>query len=1076
MTRHLRRYVAAASVLLGALPAAAIAQQATTISGRVTSDAAAPLPGVSVSIPTLGAGAYTDDKGHYSFTVPSTRAAGQAVQLTARRIGYTAKTVTVTLSGAAITQDFSLGTSATQLTGVVVSALGATERPKSQLGAAVTQLSTEELNGSTHEQNIMQQVEGKVAGVRITSPGTQGGNVNIVIRGQNSLTGSNQPLFVVDGIPVSNASRGGSVGSGRDYGSTISDINPEDIESMTVLKGPNAAALYGSRASNGVIVLTTKKGKSSTGRIRTDFTSSLTFENPSRLWDFQNQYGQGSGGSFAFVNGAGAGDCDGCDQSFGPKLDGRLIHQFTDGTDTTVKSPWIAHPNNVRDFFNTGRTFSTTAAASGGTDRLNGRVSIGADDINGMIPNNRFTKFSTMLSGQFQVNDRLNTSATAQYVRNTGLNRPGVGYSNSILEQFFWFGRQVDLNALRNYQQTSLANSPNGNREFNWNYNFHSNPFWLQAENPVTDGRDRIIGSVSATYKLADGVNATLRSGSDIYRYNINTQSAYAGPGASLTYNGAMSITSDYFNENNTDLIINGNRSLGHGITVNATVGGNTRRNQSSTEAQSTSSLLVAGLYNISNSAIAPTVSQSISRRATNSVFGSAAFTLNDWWTVEGTARNDWSSTLPEGANSYFYPSVNTSVVLTDAIPSLKNSVLSFAKVRGSVAQVGNDASPYQLATTFSGVSAKFNGQPQYSLGDQLANAALKPEITRSIEYGTELGMWDSRVTLDATVYQNQTKNQILSATVSAASGFTSKSVNAGRIDNKGYEALLTLIPVRKNRLEWTTAVNFAHNHSTVAELAPGISQIQLGGGLFSDARTVAALGQPYGQIQVRGYMRDSATGAIMTSKGLPLGTTNYLPMGNLQAKWTGGWNNTLTYRGVTVGALVDVRHGGNIVSYTNSVGESSGQLASSLKGREIDWNNPGIVVHGTDRESCGAGSGVTATGMYRCVGGGTANSKNVNSEAYFQALFQNMEPYVYDASYVKLREVRVGFDLPSRWASRFNANAVNVALIGRNLGLWTKVPNIDPEFAYSNGNAQGIEYGVVPNARSVGFNLRVTP
>jgi TonB-dependent SusC/RagA subfamily outer membrane receptor len=289
MTRQLPRVVAVASVLLGSIPAAALAQQGTTISGRVTSGAQVPLQGVSVSIATLGAGAYTDAQGRYSFTIPASRASGGRVALAARSIGYTPLTVQIALSGDTVTHDFVLTTAAAQHSDMVVSALGP-ERQKSQFGAAVTQVNSEELS-TTHEQNIMEQVEGKVSGVRITAPGTQGGSVNITIRGQNSLGGSNQPLFVVDGIPVSNASRGGSVNSGRDYGSAISDINPEDIESMTVLR-PNAAALYGSRASNGVIVLTTKKGKSSNGHIRTDITSGLTFETPSRLWDFQNQYGQ----------------------------------------------------------------------------------------------------------------------------------------------------------------------------------------------------------------------------------------------------------------------------------------------------------------------------------------------------------------------------------------------------------------------------------------------------------------------------------------------------------------------------------------------------------------------------------------------------------------------------------------------------------------------------------------------------------------------------------------------------------------------------------------------------------------
>jgi TonB-linked SusC/RagA family outer membrane protein len=1086
MSSSVLRVLARAALLAVAVPAMAMAQQPVTVSGRVISEANAPVQGASVSIPSLGVGSFTNEQGRYTFTVPAGRATGQVVSVTARRIGFTPLSRNVTLtSGATLTQDFTLTTATTQLEAVVVTALGQ-ERERSQLGTSVTQLSTEQLN-TTRTQNLMQQVQGKVAGVQITGAGTQGGSANIVIRGQNSLTGSNQPLYVVDGIPVSNSTRGGSLGGGsittggRDFGNAIADLNPDDIETLTILKGPNAAALYGSRASNGVVVITTKRGATSGGNIRTDLSTTISMERPSRLWDLQNQYGQGSGGSFTFVDGAGSGDCDGCDQSYGPKLDGRLIHQFTDGTDTTVKSPWVAHPDNVKSFFNTGRTISTTLAASGGTERANARLSLGADAVDGIIPNNKFQKVTSQLAGQMLVGSKLTTNGSIQYIRNNAMNRPPVGYNGSALEQFFWFGRQVDLDALRNYQAGSLTNNGPTGREFNWNYNFHNNPFWIQYENPSTDARDRFIGNVSATYNIAEGINATLRTGSDIFRYNANQKFAPGnlGVGENLSYQGAFSTITDYSNENNTDLLVTANRSVLPNLRINATAGGNLRRSQFNTESQSTNALLVSGLYNISNSAVAPTVGQSFEKRATNSAYGSLAFTLNDWWTVEGTARNDWSSTLPEQNNSYFYPSVNTSLVLTDAVPSLKQGPLSYLKVRGSIARVGSDASPYQLATVFQGVSAKFNGQPQYQLGDVLANADLKPEITQSSEAGAEIGLWDGRVSFDGTVYANKTRNQILNATVSSTSGFSSKAINAGLLENHGIELLLNVTPIRMaNGFDWTSSFNYAHNTNKVSELAPGITSITLGSGLFADSRVVAAIGQPYGQIMARGFVRDSATGAIMTSSGRPLGTADFLPLGNIQPKWTGGWNNTFNYKGFNVGVLFDFKRGGNIVSYTNSVGESSGQLASSLYGREVDWNNPGVVVKGIDRATCGTGSHATTngTGQYVCVGGGTPNARNITSEVYFQSLFQNMEPYIYDASYTKLRELRVGFDLPSKWAAKLNAQSASIGLIGRNLFTWTNVPNVDPEFAYSNSNNQGFEYAVVPNPRSIGFSLRITP
>lgn len=1110
MTRHLHRAIAVAGVLLGLIPGAVRAQQGTTISGRVTSETNAPLQGVSVSIATLRAGGYTDDQGRYSFSVPGS-ANGQTVIITARRIGFVPKSATVTLRGAPITQDFNLVPTPTQLTGVVVTALGLT-REKSTLGTAQQQLSSTELN-QTKTLNLVDQMQGKVSGVQITGSGTQGGSTSIVIRGQNSINGNNQPLFVVDGIPVSNADRGGSPNGAYDYGSAISDINPEDIETMSVLKGPNAAALYGSRAANGVIVITTKKGRSTGGRGRTDMTTLFTMDSPSRLWDYQNQYGQGAGGEFSFADGAGGGVHDDLDQSFGPKLDGRthgctllpiyhdtswtnnhsLLEIPASGYDSSAPcsqftapgqaTAWVAHPNNIKDFFNTGHTWSNTVAVTGGTDRANARLSIGSDNTAGIVPNNFFQKTSGLLSGNLQINDRFSTNATLQYIRNTARNRPGTGYNVGILESFIWFGRQVDMNALKNgYSLPGSTNGGPADREFNWNYNFHNNPFWIQNDNPLYDARDRFMGTASATYKLLDWLNATLSSGSDIYSYGINQEFAHGDLNfADQSYNGAFSFVNDYHNENNTQLLLSANRPITSAFQFNGTAGSNIRAEQFNSTSVSTSGISVPGIYNVSNAAITPTNAQFNSKRQVNSVFGSAAFTYNGWWTLEGTARNDWSSTLPKGANSYFYPSVNTSIVLSDAMPSIKDYGLSFLKLRGSVAQVGNDADPYQLRSTYSGLSQKFAGQQQFTLSDNLANATLKPEITQSTEGGVELGLWDGRVTLDASLYSKSTKNQIFSVPISPASGFTSQSVNAGRIDNKGIEALLTLVPVRmSNGFDWTTSFNYTHNKSMVAALAPGVDRLVLGGSWYST--TEARVGQPYGALVGYTFLRDSATGQLLTDGGF----TNRGPLailGNVQPKWLGSWNNTFTFRNYSLNVLVDARRGGQFFSVSNWFGDYAGITQNSLVGREVDWNKPGYYVKGMDINSCGAGSHtvpgdarVTAgAGRYVC-NGGTANTDTLTSEEYFQGIFPVTEPDVMTDNWVKLREVRFSWEVPSTLANRLRVTSANLALVGRNLWMSTSVPNIDPEFSYTTGNYQGAEFAALPNPRSIGFSVRLTP
>lgn len=1048
----MKRITTLASVcLLAALASAAQAQDRTVTGTATNGETLRPVPGVQVIVVGYERGTLTNSEGQYSLEVPA-----DADSLEFRSLGYAR--VRRPISGTVV--DVTLQPEAVALQGIVVTAMGV-QRERSQLGTAIQQLNNEELN-TTPTPNLVSQLEGKVSGAQIASSGTPGGSVTMVLRGANSLTGSNQPLFVVDGIPVSNDNHNGRTAQGRanlidgfDYGNAISDLNPDDIETLTVLKGPNAAAIYGSQAANGAVVITTKKGNA--GGIRTDVTLNYGWERPALLPDFQNQYGQGAGGSFEYLNGAGAGNCDGCDQSWGPRLDGQLIDQFTGPA-----QPWVAHPNNVSDFFDVGQRASANVAVSGGTETATARLSLGYDDADGYVPNNTFRKVSAMLSGDLKVNEDLRTSGSVQYIRNDGRNRPGTGYYGSIMEQFFWFGRQVDIEALRDYGQGGAANNGPANREYNWNYNYHNNPYWIQYENPITDSRDRTLASGEATYGWTDWLGTTLRGGVDLYRFDVNQQFAarnlaYADP----SYNGAFTFIDDYNREFNTEFLANANGDLLPSLSVNAMAGAAARREHFETTSEATSGISVPGIYNVSNAAVAPTLGQSLNRRSVNSVFGSLGLTWNGWWTLEGTARNDWSSTLPENENSYFYPSLSTSVVLTDAFPALQSGPISFLKLRGSIAEVGSDAAPYQLFTTYQGLSSKFDGQPQFTLGNSLANAQLRPEITTSKEVGLEIALLEGRLSFDATYYDESTRDQIFSVPVSPTSGFQTRAINAGRITNRGIEALLSATPVElESGFRWNTSVTYARNRNQVAELTEGTGTIILGNGIFGDSRLEAREDKPYGAIFAGTFARDSATGRILVEDGIPVHGSGFEYLGSIQPDWTAGWSNDVRYGGLSLSVLFDMRRGGKIVSYTNMVGEYSGVLASSLEGREVNWDDPGYLVDGID------------------VNTGQDNEVRVTAEEYFQSLFGVMEPYVYDASYVKLREVRLGFDVPSAWLGRagLQAQSVNIALTGRNLGLWTDVPNIDPEFAYSTGNFQGIEYAIPANARTIGISLRVTP
>ena len=1071
--------VLAALAFVGLTPMALAAQQGTTVSGIVTGAANEPLPAVNVAITSLGVGAVTNDAGRYSFVVPAARASG-TVTLTARRIGLQQKTAQITLGGAPVTQDFVLAPSVSQLEGVVVTALGQ-ERQKSQLGTAQQSITSDQLN-TTHDPNIVNQLAGKVSGVVITGAGTQGGSVNVRVRGFTSISGDNNPLYIVDGLPISNSGRGGDPSgasnyfNGRDFGSAISDINPEDVENISVLKGPNAAALYGSRAANGVVLITTKKGSRAGGS--TTISASNTWDRPSILPTYQNQYGQGGGGQFDFVDGAGAGIQDFNDQSYGPKLDGRTTGCMFSSQTPAFVSPfdasgnpktgqydsaapcrqftapnggaWVPQPDNVKDFFNTGRTTDGNIAFSGGSDKASARLSIGGENVKGIIPSSFLRKVSTLANGSLSVSDRLTANGSLNYVRSGGQNRPGVGYNSGILEQFVWFGRQVDINALRTTRQA------NGDL-FNWNYNFHNNPFWIQAENPESDVRDRTIVNGSLQYRATDWLIATLRSGTDFFRYSIDQQYAQGNLNfGDANYAGAFANLRDVVSENNTEGLLQANKMLTSRLQLNGTLGANVRNQTNTTDAIAVVGLSVPGIYNVSNAAVTPTNSQSYSQRRVNSGYGSASFTWDNFWTVEGTARNDWSSTLPAGKNSYFYPSVNTSLVLTDAIPSLRGmGNLSYAKIRGGYAQVGSDASPYQLRSTFSGNPNKFGASPLYTLSNVLANANLLPEKTLSTEGGIELGFGDSRLTFDGSIYKKSTENQIINLAVSTASGFTSRALNAGKIENRGVEALVSAVPIRTNNFEWSSTFNYSQNKGRVVELYPGLSTIVLG--QTWSATVEARAGEPYGTIRGYGIKKDAATGKWLTSGGLPIRDTLQV-LGNTQPRWTGGWNNSFHYGRFTLNALLDTHVGGKIFSVTNMFGETTGVLANTLYGREQDYNNPGIVVDGIDVKTK------------------QPNTVRVSSEDYFQSFFRLHERYVYDAGYTKLREVRLGIDLPSNIANKMYAQSASIAFVGRNLYTWTKVPNLDPEFAYSTTNYQGFEFAALPNPRSFGFNVRITP
>lgn len=1070
MTRRLSRFLlsgAAALALVAGASGSALAQ-ATVISGRVLGQTQTPIATAIIEIEGTQLRTQSDAEGRYSLAVPATRTG--SVKVIVRRIGFEAQKQEITLSGTPVVLNWTMTPSVTQLTGVVVTALSI-QREKSSIGTSQQAVSGEGLL-RTKTTNLVSAMSGKVSGVAINQNGNMGGSARIVIRGAGSILGENQPLFIVDGIPVSNAGFStASASGGRDYGTGIADLNLDDVASMTVLKGPNAAALYGSRASNGAVVITTRTGRDARPGTEITFTSRMSLDQLSIFPKYQNKYGQGFGGQFQYVDGAGSGVNDGADESWGPRLNGQLIDQFSGKA-----QPWIAHPDNVRDYFQSGSTISNNITIASAGESMGARLSVTKDNVRGILPNSSMAKLAGTLSASASVKEKLNITGSVQYVQSSAINRAENGYTEgNPWMSFTWFGRQVDVASLKTRYfncttgvKCTGTSSPYGFADgslYNWNDNYHRNPWWQQTDNPAPDSRDRIIGQVSANYSFTPWLSGLFRMGSDSYR---NTREEHFAKGnidrANPSYNGGFTVANSRAKETNVEGILTANRSWGM-FDVTANVGANRRRNNSDNNGYATSGILVPGIYNLSNAGITPSFTNSEFHSAVNSAYGSAVIGINKYWTVDVTGRNDWSSTLPKENSSYFYPSVSSALVVSDLLPSLTSGGwLTYLKVRASWVRVGSDAAPYQLQTLYQGSTSKFGSLALYSLSNVSANALLKPEQTTGQEGGLEFSLFDDRIMVDGTYYIKKTRDQIINLTIAPATGFSATAINAGQISNRGIEALISAVPLRQGSIHWTTTFNYARNRSKVDDLYPGLATQIITGGQQWGATIEARKGQPYGVLFGSGYLRDTVTGSptkgqLRLSGGLPLRDPVKRILGNVNPDWVGGWLNDVRYKNYSLSVLVDFRRGGQNFSIGNWWGMYAGILESTLKGREVDWDDPGLVVKGVDRTT------------------GLANTTVVTAEDYNHTVYPIHEAAVYNTGFTKLREVRLGWDVPSSIASRLRLSQLNIAFVGRNLLTWTDFPNYDPENSTNATNAgQGFDMGAMPTTRTFGLNFTITP
>jgi TonB-linked SusC/RagA family outer membrane protein len=1096
--------------LFGVLAIIGVSMAQRTVSGTISGDDGEVLIGASISAKGTSTGARTGLDGKYSLNVPT----GTDV-LVVSYTGYTAQEVSL---GASNVLDVVLA-SGVQLTETVVTALGITRSEKA-LGYSLQAVNGEDLVRA-RSTNIVSALSGKIAGAQITSSSNLGGSSRIILRGARAIQGNNQPLFVVDGVPIDNSNfttadqaRGAL---GYDYGNAAQDINSDDVESVSVLKGATAAALYGSRAANGVIVITTKKGnKNKKKPLGVTFSTDNFFNNVAFLPDYQNSYGggpdannirpRGYNDNSGFYKTSYTDDAGTTYQSFdlvpdysydgswGPSFgsntkgylegfagaNGGSFGDLSQYSNTPItyrpwnswdsydaqhygKSvPWAAQPDNIKDYYDQGFLSSNNLSFSGGNEKAYFRGSYTNLYQKGTIPSSSLRRNSISINTGIQATDRLSISTGFNYIQNKGAGRGATGYNGTGSNFNQWFQRQLNMDELRDYINPSdptLQRSWNRTSAEEASPLYWDNPFWVAKQRPQNDQRDRLFGNANISLKLTDWLTLTGRAMTDFYTETREEKIAVGSVDLSKYSKDIYTV-----NENNFDLILRGNKQFDNKFSVDAFVGGNrldrkNRRNYNSTQG----GLGTPGFYNLSNSISNLAVVDNTERKRINSVFGSVSFGYNSTFYLDVTARNDWSSTLPADNNSYFYPSVSGSFILSELLPKSVTDVLSYAKLRASWANVGSDTDPYRVLDPVYNSRANFGSNPLVTVANVINNPNLKPESTSSYEVGTELKFFKNRVSLDATYYKSTTKDQIASVDQSSTTGYTSRILNVGTIENNGIELSLNTTPILTRDFQWDLGINFARNRNKVKELIDGVDNIRLANFPFS-VSIQAQEGQPYGVIVGTDYTYDANGNKLVNQDGFYVPTATPVALGSVLADFTGGATTSLTYKNISLSILVDYQSGGNLFSLSNMWGKYSGILQETTEG---GVRENGVVVSGVYEE----GSVVNGEDV-----SGQPNKSNIGAIDHF---FENggyviARADLYDASYIKLREARLSWNLPKKW---FNNKVQNMSfsVVGRNLAiLFKNIPNIDPEAAISASNIQGSEGGQLPTERSIGFNLTI--
>lgn len=1045
------------------LPSAAQNQSTFTLAGKVTDPSGEPLIGVTIlQKDDPGRGTITDADGHFRITVP----AGATLEFS--YLGFESHTHRVTGSEEIL---ISLQEAATALNEVVITSLNI-PREKKALGYAVQEVSAEAFEA--RPVNPMSALAGKIAGLQVISGGSNlGGSSRITLRGINSITGNNQPLYVIDGVPLDNSDLnsastiGGS--AGKDVGSTIQDINADDIAGVNVLKGPSAAALYGSRAANGVILITTRKGSDAGEAFRIELNSGIEFEQVVRLPERQHLYGGGYNPTFAtaIIDGKEYNIVDYAgDESWGPPLDGTpVLHWYNLDPeypeDYLQPQPWVYPKHDVNHFFRTGIAHTHNLSLSRQSDNTAFRVSFTNRNVTGTIPNSSLGKNSLSISGEAK-GKLLSYFAAANYLRSKSLGRPWTGASNRniILEAYQWGHVQVDYKKLSEYKRpdgTPRAWNRTGyrNRVEDERTKYIDNPYWSAYESYLEEERDRLYGNFGIRLTPTPWLSLTGRINADIYTYQFQDRIALYSRSQSM-----YQEHSQQFSEVNYELLATAtHRWQDHSLVANAGTNFLDRHRRVS-DLSTSGGLIIPGYYSLHNATstvINP--GTGLYRKQLSSVYGSLSYGWKSTLYLDGTFRNDWSSTLPDDHNSYFYPSFTSSLILSE-LPALRNnSLLTFAKLRLGWAQVGNDTDPYQLYKVYEALPS-IRGNSAYRLPEKLNNLHLKPEITSSLEAGLQLHFFRDLLELDLTWYNNSSRNQIISLPTSGAYGYSSTLINAGEINNRGAEVILGIHPVLKQHWEWSSHLNFSKNRNRIISLSDAVSTLNLSTSLVTLA---AQEGESYGQLYGYDFVYAPDGQRVIGSDGLYLRTQQLQPLGSVLPDYLWSFRNGVRYKNIRFNFLIDSRVGGKFFSQTYSVAMYSGILPETAAN--------GIRENGVVADGVTGDVTFNPDGSYS-VTNTAPNTKRVTAQAWSRNHRNGPTAFsVFDATFIKLRELSLAYELPLKQVN--GIRSIGASLYANNLFyIYRKSKTIDPELTNSSGNIQGVEGGNMPTPVSYGLNI----